>query len=275
MRDAWLTTILEPRNSNLGTSNPELGTRNQKPETRNRNMPIPVVDNPLFFLDYDGTLAPIVDDPDEAHPHPEVPALLQDLRARHPVWIVTGRSIEALDRFLDLSLPAVGLHGAQEGTVGGEVRQLMSAKAREALAAVRRRIPAMDGLQVEEKTHAFAVHYRQVESDAEAQNRLQAWVNTVPDILDAIWGKKVVELRPKGLTKGTAVRRIAEEHPGRTPIYMGDDVTDEDAFRALQAMDRDTVTVKVGAAAANTGAEHRLSGPDDVVRYLKQYTVAS
>jgi trehalose 6-phosphate phosphatase len=224
-------------------------------------MPIPVVDNPLFFLDYDGTLAPIVDDPDEAHPHPEVPALLQDLRARHPVWIVTGRGIEALDRFLDLSLPAVGLHGAQEGTVGGEVRQLMSAKAREALAAVRRRIPAMDGLQVEEKTHAFALHYRQVESDTEAQNRLQAWV--------------VVELRPKGLTKGTAVRRIAEEHPGRTPIYMGDDVTDEDAFRALQAMDRDTITVKVGAAAADTGAEYRLSGPDDVVRYLKQYTVAS
>ena len=237
-------------------------------------MQIPVVADPLFLLDYDGTLAPIVDDPDEAHPHPKVPALLRALHDRHPVWIVTGRSIEALGRFLDLPLPAIGLHGAQEGTIGGDVTPLMSEDARTALATLRRSVPAMDGLQVEDKEQSFAVHYRHVHNDADARDRLQSWVDRMPEILDAIWGKNVVELRPKELTKGTAVRRIAEEHPGRTPIYMGDDVTDEDAFRAMRAMNRETVTVNVAQTAADTAATYRLADPDDVVRYLTSYVTA-
>jgi len=229
---------------------------------------IPVVDRPLFFLDYDGTLAPIVDDPMEAHPHPDVPGLLRALDAAHPVWIVTGRSLEALDHFLDLSLPAIGLHGAQQGTIGGATERLMSDDAAQAIRRLRRSVPSVDGLRVEDKDAAFAVHYRQADEE-EVHDRLQTWVNTMPEILEAIWGKKVVELRPRNLTKGTAVRRIAGEHPKRTPIYIGDDVTDEDAFRALRDMDRAAVTVKVGDG--DTAAGHRLAGPDEVVRYLRRY----
>jgi trehalose 6-phosphate phosphatase len=234
-------------------------------------MEIPIVDRPLFFLDYDGTLAPIVEDPDEAHPHPDVPALLRALNDEHPVWIVTGRGLEALDRFLNLALPAIGLHGAQQGTIGGDAEHLMSDEAADALAALRRSVPSMEGLQVEDKEQAFAVHYRQAESEEEARQRLRAWVESMPQILDAIWGKKVVELRPKELTKGTAVRRIAEEHPDRTPIYVGDDVTDEDAFTALQAMNREAVTVKVARDLRDSAAQYRLDGPDEVVQYLQQY----
>lgn len=228
----------------------------------------PVADSPLFFLDYDGTLAPIVDDPDAAVPHPEVPALLETLNARYPLWIVTGRDIEALNRFLDQPLKAIGLHGAQEGTVGGETEHLMSNEAAAAIASLRRSVPDVDGLNVEDKDQAFAVHYRRAD-EAKAHDRLRAWIDTMPDILDAVWGKKVVELRPDGLTKGTAVRRIADRFPERTPVYLGDDVTDEDAFEALHALNRPVITIKVGDG--DTCAQHRLEGPDAVVAYLKPY----
>ena len=108
-----------------------------------------------------------------------------------------------------------------------------------------------------------------MEDEAEARGRLSTWLDAMPEMLDAIWGKKVVELRPKGLTKGTAVRRISGEHPDRTPVYLGDDTTDEDAFVALQELQREAVTVRIGAE--ETRAEYRLGGPDDVVAYLQRY----
>lgn len=229
----------------------------------------PVVENPLFFLDYDGTLAPIVDDPTAAVPHPEAPDLLRELDERYPLWIVTGRDLQALSSFLDRPYKAIGLHGAQEGIVGRETNNLMSDGAAEALRRLRASVPSIDGLRVEKKDQSFAVHYRGVADEAKTKARLRDWLADLPDALDAIWGKKVVELRPEGLTKGTAVRRIAEEHPDHIPVYLGDDVTDEDAFEALQEMDRTSVTIKIGGD--DTRAADRLDGPDAVMDYLRQY----
>jgi trehalose 6-phosphate phosphatase len=230
---------------------------------------IPVPDQPLFFLDYDGTLAPIVDDPDAAVPHPDVPDLLRTLDERFPLWIVTGRDLRALSSFLDQPLKAIGLHGAQQGVIGEKVERLMPDDAAEALQRLRRSVPSVDGMHIEEKDQAFAVHYREVEDEAETRERLSSWLNAMPEILDAIWGKKVVELRPEGLTKGTAVRRIAEEHPDHTPVYLGDDTTDEDAFAALQDMERDAVTIRIGED--DTQADYRLADPEEVVVYLRRY----
>ena len=229
----------------------------------------PVVETPLFFLDYDGTLAPIVDDPAAAVPHPDVPELLRELGAKYPVWIVTGRDLQALAAFLDRPYNAIGLHGAQQGRIGEDVERLMSDEAAQALNRFRRSVPPVDGLKVEDKDQSFAVHYRDVEREAEAQERLRSWLETLPEMLDAIWGKKVVELRPDGLTKGTAVRRITKQHPDCTPVYRGDDTTDEDAFAALAELNREAVTVRIGEG--DTCAEYRLAGPDEVVAYLKQY----
>lgn len=225
----------------------------------------PVAENPLFFLDYDGTLAPIVDDPAAAHPHPDVPALLKKLEARYPLWIITGRHMRDLTSFLDLPLRVVGLHGAQEGIIGGEPESLMSDETVEALARLRRSVPDVEGLRVEDKEHAFAVHYRAAD-EAEAHHRLKTWTDDLPDGLEDIWGKKVVELRAEGLDKGAAVTRIAAEHPEHTPVYLGDDTTDEDAFKALGD---DAITVRVGGG--ETAARYRLNGPDEVVEYLQRY----
>jgi len=153
--------------------------------------------------------------------------------------------------------------------VGGEVQQLMSEEAAQALRELRRSVPSIDGLDMEEKDQAFAVHYRAVRDEDEALDRLSTWLDAMPAMLDAIWGKKVVEVRPEHLTKGTAVRRIAEQYPDHTPVYLGDDTTDEDAFEALQTMARDAVTVRIGDE--ETQADYRLAGPDEVVEYLRQY----
>lgn len=228
----------------------------------------PVADQPLFFIDYDGTLAPIVDDPMAAYPHPGAPPLLRALNERFPLWIITGRNLQDLDVLLDLSLPAIGLHGAQKGQIGGTIQRLAPDDAVDALQRLRQTVPTGEGVQIEEKDTAFAIHYRAAEDEEEARSRIETWARTVPDFLEAIWGKKVMELRPKGMSKGTAVRALAEEHPEHTPVYLGDDVTDEDAFEALQDL-RDAITIKVGAG--ETTADYRLADPDAVVDYLRRY----
>lgn len=230
----------------------------------------PVPDRPLLFLDYDGTLAPIVDDPAAAWPHPDVPALLPALAAAHEVVVVTGRDLATLARLLgDVRVRAVGLHGSEAGWTDGTVEHRAGEAHADVLAALRAAVPEAEGVRVEDKGHAFAVHYRHAPDAGAARTALERWAADVPDGLAAIWGKRVVELRPADVSKGTAVARIAAEHPDRTPVYLGDDVTDEDAFRALQALRLPSVTVKVGEG--ETAAGHRLPDPEAVVAYLRRF----
>ncbi|PAP75287.1 trehalose-phosphatase [Rubrivirga marina] len=229
----------------------------------------PVPDRPLLFLDYDGTLAPIVGDPEKAVPHPAVPDLLAELAEAHEVVVITGRDLAALGRLLNQRLPAVGLHGAEEGWADGTVDTRAADEHADVLADLRAAVPAAEGVVVEDKGAAFAVHYRHAPDADAARAELERWAEAVPAGLVPIWGKAVVELRAEGVSKGTAVARLAAAHPDRTPVYLGDDVTDEDAFRALQALRQPTVTVKVGEG--ETVAGHRLGGVEDVVAYLRRF----
>lgn len=226
----------------------------------------PVIKDPLFFLDYDGTLAPIVDDPMEAYPHEAVPGILEALTEQAPVYIVTGRYLADLQELMSMPLDAIGLHGVQRGILGGKVTNAISQEARAAIDRFRTNAPEFDGINIEEKGPLFAVHYRLADDKEAARQAIREWLGDVPDSLDPIWGKDVVELRPADVSKGTAVRDVAARHADRTPIYIGDDVTDEDAFTALED---DAITIKVGAG--ETVARYRLEDPDQVVDYLRQY----
>lgn len=234
----------------------------------------PVPDRPLLFLDYDGTLAPIVDDPAAAHPHADVPDLLAALVEAHPVVVVTGRDLAALGRLLvdgsgaPVAVRAVGLHGVEEGRPG-TVERRAGEEHQAALDRLRAAVPDEEGIRVEDKGAAFAVHYRHASDERAAREALEAWAADAPETLATIWGKAVVELRPADVSKGTAVAAIAAEHPDRTPVYLGDDVTDEDAFLALQALRQPAVTVKVGEG--ETAAGHRLPDVDAVVDYLRRF----
>lgn len=228
----------------------------------------PRVDAPIFFLDYDGTLAPIVDDPDAAYPHPEVPGVMQKLRERFPLWIVTGRDLRSLGRLFPANAPAIGLHGAQQGSTKDADPPAFNEDTLAALSKMQSNVPSVEGLHLESKPPTFAVHYRQAKDPEDARHRLQAWVDTAPEFLEAIWGKKVVELRHREHTKGRAVRAIADDHPDHAPVYIGDDVTDEDAFEAL-ADTENACTIKVGEG--DTAADYRLPDVQAVVDYLKRY----
>ncbi|MEM6325832.1 MAG: trehalose-phosphatase [Bacteroidota bacterium] len=237
---------------------------------------IPHPARPLLFLDYDGTLAPIVDDPAEAWPHPDVPGLLRRLAEQHPVVVVSGRDLATLARFLPgVSVRAAGLHGAEVGLLGETSEPSPELRAVQPyLDRLRESVPEMDGVRVEEKGAAFAVHYRAAPDESAAQRALREWSVDLPEALHAVWGKKVVELRPREVSKGTAVTAIAREHPDRTPVYLGDDTTDEDAFAALHSLRLGTeaeapVTVKVGEG--ETVARFRVPDVDAAVDYLRAF----
>ena len=226
----------------------------------------PVAEQPLFFLDYDGTLAPIVDVPMQAFPHPDLPDVLKGLLGKFPVWIVTGRDLQALGQLLPVDLPAVGLHGIEWGTVGRVHEARIAPADRDAIRDMRAHVPSSEGIVVEEKGALFAVHYRSSPDPDAAQRILEAWAREAPPSLDVIWGKFVVELRPKGSSKGEVVAELVLRHPDRTPVYLGDDTTDEDAFKVLKGRG---VTVKIGQG--QTDAEYQLPDVEAVLAYLRQY----
>lgn len=229
---------------------------------------VPRPGRPLLLLDYDGTLAPIVPDPASAYPHPQVPELLRQLIDRGiPLYVVTGRRVEDLARLLPVPrLPVVGVHGLEEGEVGGPVRRHLPQGAAEALEAVRCRLPPIPGLRVEDKGLSLALHYRGLPDEEAAERALTRWASHLPEGLEALAGKKVLEVRPRGAGKGEAVRALAGRHPGRIPVYLGDDLTDEQAFLALGSR---AVTVKVGPGP--TVARYRLPDVPAAVDYLKGY----
>lgn len=224
--------------------------------------------NPLFLLDYDGTLAPIAPRPEEALPHPEAAGVLRALLARHPLYVVTGRRVADLARLLPLpGLPVVGGHGLEEGVVGGEARPLFPVD----LDPLRPRLPACPGVRVEDKGFALALHFREAADPQGAWACLQAWLEGEAGLLqrlglEALPGKMVLELKPKGVDKGQAALRLLRRHPGRTPVYVGDDLTDEAAFRALKGLG---LTLKVGEGPTQAGG--RLRDVEAVLDYLKTY----
>lgn len=229
-------------------------------------MTLPVPDEPLFILDYDGTLAEVADRPHLAVPHEDVPDLLKALERNHPVAILTGRRVQDVGRLLGVDgLRVIGVHGIESGVTGGAVESLIPSHVEAQLDDVRERLPDLDGLEVEDKQTAIALHYRNAPDPDAAREALEGWATDVPDDLEPLWGKRVLEIRPRGYDKGVAAQRLSEEHPGKTPVVIGDDTTDEEAFRAI----RDGVTVKVGAGA--TAADHRLPDVSAVVAYLRRY----
>ena len=231
----------------------------------NANPPVP--DEPLFILDYDGTLAEVADRPHQATPHPDAIALLQRLEERHPVAILTGRAVGDLGELLDApGLRVIGVHGIESGTIGGSVESLVPDAVAAQLGSLRRRLPEVDGLQVEDKGSAIALHYRNASDREAAEDALRAWSRDVPDALEPLWGKMVLEIRPRGFDKGRAAETLMREHPERTPVVIGDDTTDEEAFRAVGS----GVTVKVGEGA--TAARYRLPDVDAVMDYLRRFT---
>jgi trehalose 6-phosphate phosphatase len=217
-----------------------------------------------LFLDFDGTLADIVDHPDAVVlPAPTRLALEAIARALDgAVAIVTGRSIEDIDRFVALDGMAVaGVHGLNRRDRAG--RRHDAALADQSLAAARSRLEDIslgaEGTFLEHKSGSMAFHYRGRPDLAEEMNtRIGAAIEGLEG-LHRVDGKMVIEIKGARASKGDAVTSFMAEEPfgGRIPLFAGDDVTDEDAFRATNALGG--VTIKIGPG--NTVALYRAESP--------------
>ena len=219
----------------------------------------------LVASDYDGVLAPLVDDPSAAVPLLGVAAALQRLAAHDGVTValVSGRGVADLRAVSGFEGPYrwIGSHGAEyDGPLTGELAARRDALA-ERLAPL---VAAVPGARLEVKPASVAVHVRQV-TDRVAAARLLEQARAVADpSLTLKPGKEVLELAVTDADKGTALLRLRDDLGAVATVYLGDDRTDEDAFRALSPGD---LTVKVGEG--ETAARYRVADPAAVVRLLE------
>jgi alpha,alpha-trehalase len=197
------------------------------------------------FLDYDGTLTPIVERPEDARLEPETRAAMKRLAARCPVAVVSGRDLRDVRALVGIEgIAYAGSHGLDLLGPDGAGFQQGTAFLPDLDAAERELRPPLHeiaGAQVERKRFAIAVHLRRVdEGRAPEVERIVAAVAAAHLGLRLTGGKKILELRP-GIDwdKGTALRwllgTLGLDRPGVVPVYLGDDETDEDAFAAIRA----------------------------------------
>jgi trehalose 6-phosphate phosphatase len=224
-----------------------------------------------LFLDLDGTLAAIAPGPDEIGPDPRrarVLARLQTLLDGR-LAVVSGRTLADLDRILEGAVTSLaGVHGLQRRRADGEVIESVPA---EGLAAARRMLeatlPRAGGLIVEDKGLAIAVHYRQAPDDADAV--LAAATEAARRHgLELQHGSMVIELRPPGADKGDAIAAFMAEAPfkGFTAVFVGDDLTDENGFRTVEALGGSAILV---GPRRPTLASRSLAGVGEVMAWLE------
>jgi trehalose 6-phosphate phosphatase len=220
----------------------------------------------LVASDYDGVLARLRDEPSSAVPEPGVAEALARLASVPGVTValVSGRGVEDLQATSGLSGPFrwVGSHGEEfDGPLTGEL-----AERRDALAAVL--APLVDGVpsaRLEIKPASVAVHVRQVQDRDAAAALLEQARTRVDSSLTLKPGKDVLEITLTDADKGTALQRLVAELEATAAMYLGDDVTDEDGFRALRP---DDLTVKIGDG--DTVARYRVADTAGALTLLQR-----
>jgi trehalose 6-phosphate phosphatase len=206
--------------------------------------------NVLLAFDYDGTLAPIVDDPAAAQMRPSTRQLLERLAGRYPCAVISGRARH--DALLWLEgihlVNVVGNHGLEPWKDPERFeREVARWRAR-----LQQELAPLAGVEIEDKRFSLAIHYRKSRAKQRARAAINAAVAALGDVR-TIGGKQVVNvLPPEAPHKGLALERIRVEHGCDTAIYVGDDETDEDVF----ALDRpgQLLSVRVGASRRSQAA---------------------
>lgn len=233
----------------------------------------------ILFLDYDGTLTPIVDDPEKAFLSEPMRSLLKRMSQMIPVGIISGRDLKTVQNFVNLDpLVYAGSHGFDIQLSDGSRVQFDSAK--KVLPALdksekklQKKLDSIEGVKIERKQFAIAVHYRHVnENEVPQVIKIVTRIGSHYSGLRMKRGKMIVELQPDiDWHKGKAVQwlldRLDIDKNNVLPVYIGDDVTDEDAFAALQL---NGIGILVGDHDGNTAARFRLNDVNKTARFLEK-----
>lgn len=235
----------------------------------------------VLFLDYDGTLSSIVDHPELAVLDEEIRPALASVVGRHPVYVISGRDLDDVRRRVEVEgVQFVGSHGFQMQDALPEVDQQTLEEAvyelESAANELEQWLDYIDGVVIERKKYSFALHYRMVD-----RHDLQQIRSAALDVLERYGsvtskkGKQVIEFIPdipwdKGRCIQVLISRLDDESGGRGtyPVYIGDDVTDEDAFGVLEP---DTgISILVAEHRRASAAEFRLRDVHAVREFLEE-----
>ena len=233
----------------------------------------------ILFLDYDGTLAPFRARPEHAMPYAGVASLLSAMARERAsrVVLVSGRPVSDLRRAAAFMPHAVawGLHGWQQSRAdGARVYYDPGPPVRERLADAARRAATLAplGARVERKGVSVAVHWRGVDPLAAQaiESRLRALWNGMEDAtVEVLEFDGGVELRARGRHKGTVVREVlARCPPDAAAAYLGDDLTDEDAFAEIRSRG---LAVLVRPELRETRADLWLTPPGELLAFLRRW----
>ncbi len=208
-----------------------------------------------FLLDVDGTLIEFAQTPDEVQLDLRLLGLMECLfrASGGATALISGRSIADLDRRIRRpDLPIAGQHGLERRDASGATTRLAArGQSLAAMSARLRELVAIDpALLLEDKGLAVALHYRRAPALASyLEARVRELMAAMPG-LEIYVGKQVIEVKPAGIDKGTAISAYLDEAPfrGRVPVFIGDDVTDERGFAIVNAAAG--LSIKVGAGAS-------------------------
>lgn len=225
-----------------------------------------------LFLDVDGTLVDIEDHPGDVRADRKLIALLADLAERlgGAMSLISGRSIAEIDRiFAPAKFPSAGSHGT-ELRLGDDARLPGPAEFPE---DILHRAEAFadrhEGLLVEKKRAGLALHYRRAPAlELACRDLVADLMRELGPEFRLIDGKMVLEIAPRNHHKGEAIREMLQHAPfrGRTPVFVGDDVTDEDGFRIVNELDGLSVRVGMGS---RTEARYALADVPAVHAWLR------
>ncbi len=256
---------------------------------------VAVVGSAVVGLDFDGTLAPIVDDPDSAHIHPDAPGVLLELSSVvRAIAVVTGRparKVLALGGLDDVGreigesgreLLVFGQYGFERWTSSS--RRVVSPRPPQGLSGFLRELPqvlrdadASDAF-VEDKGLAIAVHTRRLADPTGAFERLEPRLRDLASRHDMAVepGRNVVEARSPGMDKGTVVRDLAKDLEAGGFLFAGDDLGDVEAFAAVEDLrEQGLATLLVCSASDEESAlvdrsDVVVKGPDGVLELLRR-----
>ena len=243
-----------------------------------------------LFSDFDGTLTPIFDDPRDTVLSPAVRDTLSELSGNlELVAVVSGRDLKTLREMVGLeSVTYVGNHGLEVWKAGAERQEYETQVADGLIEDVEKGVAdtGVSGLSLEDKGMSVTVHYRNARDPTTARSALSQVLKALAAArgLETREGKMVLEIGPRtSVNKGTAVVRLAREFELTGAIFLGDDVTDCDAFDALRELARE-IGLK-GAAVAVVDretpevvlrkADYCLSGTGEVEEFLRWMAYAS
>jgi trehalose 6-phosphate phosphatase len=236
-----------------------------------RPPPADILEGAALFLDFDGTLVELAEAPDAIRVPGALQPLLMSLSERlgGRIAIISGRSIGDLERHLGACGIAVsGSHGLELRLAGGGEVPVEAPPGLDSAREEVRRFAADDpGLLVEEKPASVALHYRLAPGRAAGATAFLAELAERTGLAVQA-GKMVIELRPHGADKGDALRRIMAEptFAGARPLFVGDDLTDEDAFAAAAGLGGGGILV---GPPRETAARWRLEGVAAVAAWLE------